>query len=96
MTKEERLLRKAIKMKVAIGELQDNLQLIFDKLRDLGVKDLEIEGVGKLTEVTSNRKNYDMKGLVEEIGQEIVDKYTSVTESTFYRTTVDKAFYKNN
>jgi len=96
MTKEQRLLKKVIKTKAMINELQDNLQLIFDKLRELGVTEEELEGYGKITQVNSTRKNYDIKGLVEEIGQEIVDKYTSATESTFYRVSIDKDFYKNN
>ena len=96
MTKEQRLLKKVIKTKAMINELQDNLQLIFDKLRELGITEEELEGYGKITQVTSTRKNYDIKGLVEEIGQEIVDKYTNTTESTFYRVSIDKDFYKNN
>ena len=96
MTKEQRLLKKVIKTKAMINELQDNLQLIFDKLRELGITEEELEGYGKITQVTSTRKNYDIKGLVEEIGQEIVDKYTNATESTFYRVSIDKDFYKNN
>lgn len=96
MTKEERLLKKVIKTKAMINELQDNLQLIFDKCRELGITEEELNGYGKMTQVTSTRKNYDIKGLIEEIGQELVDKYTSITESTFYRVSIDKDFYKNN
>lgn len=96
MEKSQRLLKKVVKTKAMINELQDNLQLIFDKLRELGITEEELEGYGKITEVTSTRKNYDIKGLVEEIGQDIVDKYTSLTESTFYRVSIDKEFYKNN
>lgn len=96
MTKEQRLLKKVIKTKAMINELQDNLQLIFDKLRELGVTEEELQGYGKIIEVTSTRKNYDIKGLIEEIGQDIVDKYTSNIDTTFYRVTIDKKYYENN
>lgn len=96
MTKEERLLKKAIKMKAQIAEIQENLQLIYDKFKELGVKNLEIDGVGKLTEVTTTHSKTDLKGLAEKVGQKVIDDFTTMTESTFYRTTIDKDYYKNN
>ena len=96
MEKSQRLLKKVIKTKAMINELQDNLQLIFDKLRELGITEEELAGYGKITEVTSTRNNYDIKGLANEVGQDIIDKYTSTTNSTFYRVSIDKEFYQNN
>lgn len=96
MEKSQRLLKKVIKTKAMINELQDNLQLIFDKLRELGITEEELEGYGKITEVTSTRNNTDLKALAKEIGQDIIDKYTTTTQSIFYRVSIDKEFYKNN
>lgn len=96
MTKEQRLLKKIIKTKAAIKELQDSLDLIYDKCRELGITEEELDGFGSMIQVNSTRKNYDMKELAKEVGQEIIDKYTTLTNSIYYRVTIDKDFYKNN
>jgi hypothetical protein len=92
--KVDRITKQIIDIKNQISNLQDNLQLRFDKLRDLGIEENEVDGFGKIAQVTSTRKNYDIKGLAEEVGQNIIDKYTSISESTFYRVNIDKKFYE--
>lgn len=92
--KVDRITKQIIEIKNQIAELQDNLQLRFDKLRDLDVDHNEVDGFGKITEVTSTRKNYDINGIAKEVGQDLIDKYTNIVESTFYRVTIDKEFYE--
>ena len=92
--KVDRITKQVIDIKYQISQLQDDLQLRFDKLRDLGVKQNKLEDIGQITETTSEKVSYDMKELAKEVGQEIVDKYKKITSSTFYRTTIDKKYFE--
>lgn len=94
-TKEKRLLRKVLKIKEQMNDLKSTLDITYDKMRNLGITQEEIEGLGKIKEESRQCVSYDMKGLIEEIGEEIVEKYKSVTETTFYRVSFDKNYYKN-
>lgn len=92
--KIDRIVKQIIEIKDEISKLQDNLQLRFDKLRDLDVNEWHVDDYGNIKEVTSTRATTDIKELAKEVGQEVIDKFTKVTESTFYRVTTDKKFYE--
>lgn len=92
--KVDRITKQIIDLKYQISQLQDDLQLRFDKLRDLGVKFNKLDDIGQVTETTSEKVSYDIKELAKEVGQEIVDKYKKITSSTFYRTTIDKKYFE--
>lgn len=92
--KIDRIVKQIIEIKDEISKLQDNLQLRFDKLRDLDVDKWHVDDYGDIKEVTSTRSTTDIKELAKEVGQEVIDKFTKVTESTFYRVTTDKKFYE--
>lgn len=93
--KIRRLLRKVAKTKVEIENLQENLNLVYDKLRDLKVTEEELEGVCKIKLVNSVRTSWNSEELIKNYGEEI-KQFQNHTETNFYRVSIDKDFYKNN
>lgn len=93
--KIKRLLRKVAKTKVEIDNLQEDLKLVYDKLKTLGVTEEELEGVCKIKLVNSERTSWNSEELINFYGEEI-KRFQTHTQTSFYRTTIDKDFYKNN
>lgn len=95
--KTKRLLRKVAKLKLEIDNLQDDLTLIYDKLKDLGVTEEELQDVIKIKLMTNQvSSSWDTKGLVEEYGEDVKKHLKTTPKKDFYRVTKLKDFYKNN
>ena len=95
ITKEQKLLKKVLEKKTQISKLQEDLNLIYDKLRSLDIPEVKLDGYGKITAVHSTITTYDTKGLEEEIGKDIMLKYARVAPRDFFRVTFDKNYFKN-